>query len=102
VHSQPINQPYPGLHQKQHGQQVEGGDSSDLLHFRETPPGVLLPALGVPSIRKTYDLFKRVQRRAMKMIRGLEHLPYEGRLIELGLFSMKKRRLQADLIATFL
>ena len=45
-----------------------------------------------PRYKKDRDLLQRLQQRAVKMIKGLEHLSYKERLSDLVLFSLEQRR----------
>lgn len=54
-----------------------------------------------PYFKKDIELLERVQRRVSKMPRTLKRLPYEQRLLRLGLTTLEERRKRGDLIETF-
>ena len=55
-----------------------------------------------PQYKTDMDLLEQIQRRATKMVRGLEHLSWEEKMVELELFSPEKRKLLGEVTRAFL
>ena len=86
----------PWGHPEQCGQQGEGGGlqlCSVLGHL------ICSTQMGSAQHRRDMELLERIQRRATKMMQGMEHLSYGDKLRELGLFSLEKRKLWGEQIS---
>lgn len=81
------------LHQEGHHQQRWRSHCPSLISTCQAAPGILRSVL-VPMMQKGVHRLGRVQRKATKMIKGLDRLTHEGRLREKQMSSALGKRLK--------
>jgi len=96
----PETQPYPGLHQKKGGQQVEGGDPAPLLCAGETSPGELHPDVE-SSVQMRYGCVGECPEKGHKNDLRDGSVSLWGQAKSAGALQPGEERLWGDLLAAF-
>lgn len=80
---------------------------SSFIHFFSftllswSPTWSTVSSSGAFNTRRTRKMGEQIQMRALKIIRELEHLSFEERILGLLLFNLKNRSLQGEVIVAF-
>lgn len=85
------------MHEEEHCQQVKGSDPTSVVSAGETS-GVLGSggAVARSEYKKDKDVLEQIHCSATKVTERLEHVSYMEIVVELGVFSLEKRRFRGS------